>query len=266
MAMLVRSRTQRIGPAAACVVGLAAVLAWNDARAATSLRLSVAGPDGQPFRSGDEVTVTVRATFDQVMAACEYRLTAGGTAGAVVTQRSVANALTYLSTIPADPFGSELPRDLVAAGQMHEVLVAMRAVDRPGTPDDGIAPGTNVALATYKVRVSGAGTLTLAVAAPVAAAQTQTNPNGALFDSVGIEAAAGSITVIVTPGPDLDGDGDVDITDFGVFQRCFNGPNRPPSQNDCGPADLDGDADVDPSDFLVFQRCFNGPNRPPRPQ
>lgn len=26
---------------------------------------------------------------------------------------------------------------------------------------------------------------------------------------------------------DLDGDGDVDAVDFGIFQECFNGPNRP---------------------------------------
>ncbi len=28
---------------------------------------------------------------------------------------------------------------------------------------------------------------------------------------------------------DFDGDGDVDLADFGIFQACFNGPNRPPA-------------------------------------
>ncbi|MBN1492189.1 MAG: hypothetical protein JXA69_19915, partial [Phycisphaerae bacterium] len=62
---------------------------------------------------------------------------------------------------------------------------------------------------------------------------------------------------------DFDGDDDVDMTDFGLFQMCFNGPNRAPAENDCDAPDLDGDGDVDMTDFGVFQACFNGPNRPP---
>jgi len=37
---------------------------------------------------------------------------------------------------------------------------------------------------------------------------------------------------------------------------------KPPAPR--GDADLDGDGDVDLGDFTVFQRCFNGPNRPPK--
>ena len=62
---------------------------------------------------------------------------------------------------------------------------------------------------------------------------------------------------------DLDADGDVDLSDFGIFQTCFNGPNRLPASPGCAAADLDADGDVDLSDFGVFQTCFNGPNRPP---
>ena len=62
---------------------------------------------------------------------------------------------------------------------------------------------------------------------------------------------------------DLDQDGDVDLTDFGRFRTCFNGPNRPASQANCDDADFDNDADVDLRDFGVFQSCFNGPNRLP---
>jgi hypothetical protein len=61
---------------------------------------------------------------------------------------------------------------------------------------------------------------------------------------------------------DFDADGDVDLTDFGRFQACFNGPNRQP-RPDCLDADLDGDSDIDLADFNAFQACFNGPNRPP---
>jgi len=62
------------------------------------------------------------------------------------------------------------------------------------------------------------------------------------------------------PVADFDGDGDVDLSDFSVFQGCFNGPNRQPS---CAEdADFDDDQDVDLTDFATFQSCFNGPNRP----
>jgi hypothetical protein len=71
-----------------------------------------------------------------------------------------------------------------------------------------------------------------------------------------------------TPPQDVNGDGDVDLTDFLVFQTCFNGPNRPYAgppavQGDCACLDADHDSDVDLTDFLAFQSCFNGPNRPP---
>jgi uncharacterized protein YraI len=71
-----------------------------------------------------------------------------------------------------------------------------------------------------------------------------------------------ALTVGAVTGADVDGDCDVDLTDFSVFQMCFNGPNRPLRYQECLSADLDGDADVDLTDFAVFQNCFNGPNRP----
>ncbi|MBN1489756.1 MAG: formylglycine-generating enzyme family protein [Phycisphaerae bacterium] len=62
---------------------------------------------------------------------------------------------------------------------------------------------------------------------------------------------------------DFDADSDVDLTDFSLFQNCFNGPNRPAPWPWCNDADLDDDTDVDLSDFSIFAACFNGPNRPP---
>jgi uncharacterized lipoprotein YddW (UPF0748 family) len=62
---------------------------------------------------------------------------------------------------------------------------------------------------------------------------------------------------------DFDHDGDVDLTDFSMFQTCFNGPNRAyGAAPQCPSADNDHDGDVDLSDFAAFQYCFNGPNRP----
>lgn len=65
-------------------------------------------------------------------------------------------------------------------------------------------------------------------------------------------------------GSDYDADGDVDLTDFGFFLACFNGPNRPyPNLTGCDHTDYDGDSDVDLADFGTFLACFNGPERPP---
>jgi len=57
---------------------------------------------------------------------------------------------------------------------------------------------------------------------------------------------------------DLDDDHDVDVTDFGLFQACYNGPGLPPAYGGCLAADFDGDGDVDVADFAAFQACFNG--------
>jgi hypothetical protein len=73
----------------------------------------------------------------------------------------------------------------------------------------------------------------------------------------------GSTPIRVSFPGDLDYDGDVDLSDFGRFQGCFNGPNRTAARSDCADADLDNDADVDLTDFARFQACFNGPNRTP---
>ncbi len=68
--------------------------------------------------------------------------------------------------------------------------------------------------------------------------------------------------LIRIPPSDMDRDGDVDLTDFALFQGCFNGPNQAPPVGCAVDADFDNDSDVDLSDFAVFQTCFNGPNRP----
>ncbi len=81
-----------------------------------------------------------------------------------------------------------------------------------------------------------------------------------------------TISMCFTPRQDADGDGDVDLSDFSVFQNCFNGPNRPyklPAgfNKDCYCFDSGDNPivnDVDLSDFNSFQGCFNGPNRPPK--
>ena len=87
---------------------------------------------------------------------------------------------------------------------------------------------------------------------------------GTGFENLG-QYTNGEIIEIRGGTADFDTDGDVDLSDFGRFQSCYNGPNRPPAQPRCEPADFDGDLDVDLIDFGTFQSCFNGPNRPPAP-
>ncbi len=82
----------------------------------------------------------------------------------------------------------------------------------------------------------------------------------------GDDVANGVCDYPVTTAPpvpaDFDQDDDVDLTDFAMFQQCFNGPNVAPAQPACETRDLDGDADVDLADFTQFQACYNGANRP----
>lgn len=89
------------------------------------------------------------------------------------------------------------------------------------------------------------------------------DPNGLNLEPAVAAGAHVTSFVVIKPAPaDFDGDGDVDLMDFGRFQGCFNGPNRPAKAPDCDDADRDHDGDVDLMDFGVFQGCFNGPNRP----
>jgi hypothetical protein len=61
---------------------------------------------------------------------------------------------------------------------------------------------------------------------------------------------------------DFDRDLDVDQEDFGLFQACLSGFNRPYASG-CEEADLDADDDVDLDDFTEFQACMNGANQIP---
>jgi hypothetical protein len=73
-----------------------------------------------------------------------------------------------------------------------------------------------------------------------------------------------------TPPQDVDGNGHVDLTDYGTFLTCYNGPNKPYGgvgvpglEEQCACLDSDDDADVDLTDYGAFLGCYNGPANPP---
>lgn len=61
------------------------------------------------------------------------------------------------------------------------------------------------------------------------------------------------------PDGDYDGDGDVDLNDFGEFEACFTGSDRPPDEPPCEFFDLDEDGDVDCADWGLFTSVWTGP-------
>lgn len=78
------------------------------------------------------------------------------------------------------------------------------------------------------------------------------------FTSMAIPALLMAAGLSAAPA-DLDRDGDVDQADFGMFQACWTGADRPQLDPACQIARLDDDWDVDQADFDRFQVCAVGP-------
>ncbi|MGB9623358.1 MAG: hypothetical protein ACPMAQ_00710 [Phycisphaerae bacterium] len=159
---------------------------------------------------------------------------------------------------------------LVSPPPLH---VTIAGTGFTGTPAVKIVKGASTINATG-VTVVDANTITadidLTGAAPGALDGVWDVVVTTCADSTG-GAGLFTVTMCWPEQMDADGDGDVDLGDFGIFQACFNGPNRPykfgPDPRKCACMDA-GDnpvvPDVDLSDFGKFQGCFNGPNRPPK--
>ncbi len=145
--------------------------------------------------------------------------------------------------------------DQPADADMTEVMIRFSTSSTPGGPDDGdlaaqlsVAPGASASFihagldhnSTYYYAVFAYDGKTPAYSMAVAA----DNRPG-------------------LPG-DLDGDQDVDQNDFGTFQCCLSGIDKP-YPGGCASADLEGrgDGDVDEGDFEVLRNCMGGSDQPP---
>ncbi len=71
-----------------------------------------------------------------------------------------------------------------------------------------------------------------------------------------------SVYVDIPALGDFDRDGDVDMTDFGVFQRCLSGADVPQTLTECAWTKLDTDTDVDAADLEIMLACVSGPGVP----
>lgn len=123
----------------------------------------------------------------------------------------------------------------------------------------------------FRYRLNDAGTAvvdaTVITSGRTAVLDVTVGADGALY---GVDMSPGTLWVMEPDSPlpasgDVDNDGDVDLGDFGSFQVCFNGPQRPPAFEGCELVDFDNDSDVDLADFAVFLSCFNGADRPAAP-
>jgi hypothetical protein len=236
------------------LVGLAA----HSARSATA-EFALGGPVGANVAWGTDIDVTVSVSHDVVLAACAYELTVGGTATAVVENRTVAAALARIGTDPDAPLDDNLPLILTPGATLSDVLVSLDTADPPGNPLDGLPPGSDVVVATYRLRLTGGGSLTLTLSAP-RAAETQSDPEGSLFSVVTVDPVAFDVQLNVVGGPDLDANGAVDLRDFAVMQACFA---RAPT-GACAAADVDADGDIDATDFEIVRACLTGPGVAPQ--
>jgi len=186
--------------------------------------------------------------------------------GVIVLEGQTTTVDLVLTALPPDPVSSFAVTSLDRTNTLRwqnpgstsfaGTRIRYGTTGYPAGPTDGMLvvdePGTPSAWQSYEHRDLIAG-------------QTYYYAAFAYDDRPVPTYAAGANASAVPPGPaDFDGDGDTDMSDFALFQLCFNGPNRPAALGQgCEKPDTDTDHDVDLADFAVFQGCFNGPNRPP---
>lgn len=250
--------------------------------------------DGTNAAVGRPFALELRASFNALLAAAAVRLTATGSAQALLTGRSAdpgqANGLMFLSATSQQPFESGLPVSLGGNGS-PEVLL--------GTgpwPFDGLQPGEEVLLERWELTPTTTGELTVALAG-VDATSTRWARDGVRFEWVGLDPWRAAVTVHVRDGagtvrptttanrspageppatrpavrpgssrsrvrlasavtPNADGQGGVDLADL-VYVRARLGLDPALPQN--ASADVDQDGTIDLLDLMAVRNRFTPP-------
>lgn len=146
----------------------AAVIAIGAPASASTAVFKLVNPGPGTVAACSTLTLEIRATFDTVMTAAKFQIAASQDGRATIVDRTVAAGLSYISTDPANPFISELPRPL-GTPPVKEVLLGIEKAYTPGDPEDGLQPGTDVLIETLTMEVSGEGPLTFTITSPGAA-------------------------------------------------------------------------------------------------
>ncbi|MBI4578489.1 MAG: cellulase family glycosylhydrolase [Planctomycetes bacterium] len=151
------------------------------------------------------------------------------------------------------PVIAEVAPDPVIARPGVPYIQALALVEGSPAPTWAVVQGPPGAQVDTGGVVSGWTPALDDLGSPITFEVRATNPEGSDTESW---------QVLVRSRADFDGDNDVDQSDFGHFQSCMEGGNRPIGES-CLDADLDGDTDVDPDDLLLFLPCVGGPHQEP---
>ena len=151
-------------------------------------------PDGTNVVVGQPFAVEVRASFNALLAAAAVRLSASGSAEAMLTGRSADPAqldgLMFVSATSQQPFESGLPASLGGKGSL-EVLLGT------GTwPFDGVQPGEEILLERLEITPMTSGELTVSLAA-VEAVTSRWVRDGVPFETVRLDPWRSAVTVQV---------------------------------------------------------------------
>ncbi|MDP2895782.1 MAG: hypothetical protein Q8Q12_04395 [bacterium] len=249
---------------------------------------ALVAPDGANVLTGQPFPVELRASFNAVLAAVLVRISASGSAEAMLTGRSAnparSNGLMFISSTSQEPFENGLPMSLTGDGSLEVLLGGGQ------WPFDGAAPGNDVLLERLEVTPISSGELTLSLVA-AEAVTSRWAQDGLFFDSVGINPWSSAVTVNVqaaairagdgvralstveafsqraqptpTITPNADGEGSVDLADL-VYVRARLGAD--PALPENTGADVNDDEKVDLLDLVAVRNRLSPPERAPEPQ
>lgn len=256
--------------------------------AQSAISFSLVAPGGTNAVVGQPFSIELRASFNAVLAAAAVRISASGSAEAMLTGRSanpgLPNGLMFISSTSQEPFESGLPVSLTGEGSLEVLLGGGQ------WPFDGAAPGDDILLERLEVTPTTSGEMTISLIA-AEAVTSRWAQDGLFFDWVGINPWRSAVTVNVqaaairagdgvralstveafsqrgqptpTITPNADGEGSVDLADL-VYVRARLGAD-PALPENIG-ADVNDDAEIDLLDLVAVRNRLSLPERDPEPQ